>query len=245
MPAKRQVFDDIRSKIESGELAPNAQLSSERELVERYDVSRPTIREAVRLLREHGLVRAEHGRGVFVRPAASLVRLARNRLSRAARAEDKGAFMGDAATGGFTPDVSTRVRKEPADETSARLLEIEPGDEILVRDRVMRANGQAVQLAISRFSRSVTRGTLIEEADTGPGGVYARLEEAGHVLTHFDEVVTARMPSSREQSLLQLADGTPVIAVTRIAFAADRPVELNDMVLAADKYELHYRLPAE
>jgi GntR family transcriptional regulator len=239
------VFDDLRGKIESGELASDAQLPSERELVEHYDVSRPTIREAVRLLREHGLVRAEHGRGVFVRSSTSLVRLARNRLSRAARAEDKGAFMGDAAAGGFTPDVSVRVRKEPADETTARLLGIEPGDEVLVRDRVMRVNGQAVQLAISRLPRSVTRGTLIEEVNTGPGGVYARLEDAGHTLTHFEEVVTARMPSSHEQSLLQLPDGTPVIAVTRIALTVDRPIEVNSMVLASDKYELHYQLPAE
>jgi GntR family transcriptional regulator len=245
VPAKRQVADDIRTRIESGELAPGAQLPSERELVDRYKVSRPTIRDAVKLLREQGLVRAEHGRGVFVRPATSLVRLARNRLSRAARAENKGTFLGDAQIGGFTPEVVVSIWTEPADETTAQLLDIAPGDEILVRDRVMKADGQVVQLSVSRIPRSATRDTAIEETDTGPGGIYARLDESGHVLDHFEEVVAARMPTAEEQSLLQLPEGTPVIVVSRIAFTSDQAIELNTMVLASDRYELHYHLPAD
>jgi GntR family transcriptional regulator len=109
----------------------------------------------------------------------------------------------------------------------------------------MRADGSAVQLAVSRFPRAITRDTALEETNTGPGGVYARLEETGHILDHFEEIVGARMATPHEQSVLQLPEGTPVITVTRIAYTADRAVEVNDMVLAADRYELHYQLPAE
>jgi GntR family transcriptional regulator len=244
VPAYRQVAAALRERIETGVLAAGAPLPSERELTEMFSVSRPTIREAVKLLRTQGLVVAEHGRGVFVRPPATVTRLARNRLSRAARAANQGAFLGDAAAGGFTPSISVRIRFEPADERVAELLAIPVDTEVTVRDRVMRANGLAVQLAVSRLPRDITRGTLLEEVNTGPGGAYARLEEAGYVLDHFEEVVGARMPTQAEQSLLQLPDGTPVISVTRVAYSA-RPVEVNDMVLTADRYELHYRLPAE
>ncbi|TCO57328.1 GntR family transcriptional regulator [Actinocrispum wychmicini] len=245
VPAYRQVADQLAAQISTGELAPGAPLPSERELVDLFGISRPMVREAVKLLRMRGLVDVEHGRGAFVRTPGQVVRLSRNRLTRAARSLNKGAFLGDADAAGFTPSVSVRVRVETADERVARLLEIEPGNEVLVRDRVMSANGLVVQLAVSRLPRDVTLGTALEEIETGPGGAYARLEQAGHVLVHFDETVSARMPSVEEQAQLQLPEAIPVIAVTRVAYTADRPVEMNDMVLAANRYELHYRLPAE
>ncbi|MFC0115421.1 GntR family transcriptional regulator [Kibdelosporangium aridum] len=244
VPAYRQIADHLRGQIESGKLAPGSPLPSERELVDTYDASRPTIREAVKLLRTSGLVVAQHGRGVFVRPPSVVTRLARTRLSRSARAENKGAFMGDAAAGDFAPSVSVRVRVEAADERVADLLNVEPGTEVVVRDRVMRANNDVVQLAVSRLPRDLTQGTPIEEVDTGSGGVYARLEESGHVLDRFEEFVSARMPTVDEQSLLQLPEGSPVITVTRVAYTADRAVEVNDMVLAANRYELHYEFAA-
>ncbi|ALG11507.1 hypothetical protein AOZ06_35715 [Kibdelosporangium phytohabitans] len=71
---------------------------------------------AIKLLRNGGLVVARHGRGVFVRPDTFVTRLVRTRLSRSARAEDKGAFMGDADAGNFVPSISVDVRVEPADD---------------------------------------------------------------------------------------------------------------------------------
>lgn len=246
VPAYRQVAADLRAKIESGEYAPGAPIPSERELVASYGVSRPTVRDAIGELRAAGVVVAEHGRGVFVRPPTTVVRLARSRLSRAARAENKGAFLGDASAGGFTPSTTVKIRFEPADDRTAELLGIAVGDEVTVRDRVMRADGLAVMIAVSRLPRSVTRDTAIEEIDTGPGGTYARLEEAGHRLGHFDEAVSARMPTPEEASVLQLQAGTPVVRVTRVAYASDgRALEVNDMTLAGDRYELVYQIPAE
>ena len=103
VPAFRQVAADLREKITTGQLAPGAQLPSERDLVDAYGVSRPTVRDAVNLLRSEGLVTSEHGRGVFVRPPASIQRIARSRLSREARERNRGAFLADAAARGFTP----------------------------------------------------------------------------------------------------------------------------------------------
>lgn len=97
---------------------------------------------------------------------------------------------------------------------------------------------------MSRLPRNLTPGTAIEQTDTGPGGMYARLEDAGHRLRHFAEYVGCRMPTQEEQQLLQLVTGQPVITVTRVAHAAV-PVEVNDMVLACDRYELSYEWPAD
>ncbi|KOX13345.1 transcriptional regulator [Saccharothrix sp. NRRL B-16348] len=244
VPAYRQVATDIRAKIESGEYAPGAPIPSERTLVDQYGVSRPTIRDAIALLRQEGALIAEHGRGVFVRPRATVQRLSRSRLSRDARTANRGAFLGDASAGGFTPSTTVKIRFEPADERTADLLGLDAGEEVTVRDRVMRADGLAVMLAVSRLPRSITRGTAIEEVNTGPGGAYARLEENGHTLTHFEEIVSARMPTPEEASILQLSSGVPVVRVTRVAYAG-RAVEVNDMTLASDRYELIYHIPAD
>ncbi|WP_020663326.1 GntR family transcriptional regulator [Amycolatopsis benzoatilytica] len=246
VPAFRQVAADLREKIAAGRYAPGDQLPSEREMVETYGVSRPTVRDAVDMLRAEGLVTSEHGRGVFVRPPASIQRIARSRLSRAARAKNRGAFLADAAARGFTPSSSVKLRFEEADARTAQHLAIAEGTEVTVRDRVMRADGLVVQLAVSRFPRELTRATAIEDVDTGPGGAYARLEEAGHRIGWFAEHVGARMPTPDEASLLQLAEGVPVMTITRVAHGEDgTPLEMNDMVLAADRYELSYEWMAD
>ncbi|QWF77596.1 GntR family transcriptional regulator [Amycolatopsis sp. CA-230715] len=246
VPAFRQVAADLRDKISAGDYAPGDRLPSERELVESYGVSRPTIRDAVNVLRTEGIVTAEHGRGVFVRKSVALRRLPHSRLSRRARTRHQGAFLADAAAGGFTPTWSVTVRTEVAGERAASILEISADTEVTVRDRIMRADGLVVQLSTSRLPREFTRGTAIEEVDTGPDGTYARLEEAGHRLGAFAEHVGARMPSPAEASALQVDEGTPVLTVTRVAFRADGiPLEMNDIVRSADKYELSYEWAAD
>ncbi|MGQ0838213.1 GntR family transcriptional regulator [Actinokineospora sp.] len=245
VPVYRQLADVLRDRISSGSYPPGTQLPSERDLVAEFGVSRPTVRQAVGLLQQSGAILVEHGRGAFVRPTPTVHRLARNRLSREARETGRGAFLGDAAVGGWQPTVSVRIRFESADDRAASLLDVSVGTELCVRDRVMSANGVPVQLAVSRLPRSITRGTAMEEVDTGVGGVYSRLEEIGRGLVRFEELVGARMPTAEERRTLQLAPGTPVITVTRVALTDGGPAELNDMVLAADRYELHYVLPAE
>ncbi len=246
VPAYRQVADDIRAKINAGEYGPGDQLPSERDLVDAYGVSRPTIRDAIGLLRTDGVVIAEHGKGVFVRSAPPVIRLAMSRLSRTEREANRGAFLGDAATGGFTPTSAVRIYFEPADVRVADLLGVDPGTEVCVRDRVMSANDVPVQLSMSRLPRTLTAGTAIEQENAGSGGSYARLEEAGHRLAYFTETVGARMPTPAEASTLQLTAGTPVVTVTRIAFTTtDTPVEVNDIVMAADRFALVYKIPAD
>lgn len=60
------VADDIAQRITSGQLTPGTRLRSERELAEEYGRAYGTIRKAMGLLRERGLIRTVHGRGTFV-----------------------------------------------------------------------------------------------------------------------------------------------------------------------------------
>lgn len=61
-----QIIEQIESSILAGELKAGDQLPAERELAQRFGVSRTAVREAVKALREKGLVEAYSGRGTFI-----------------------------------------------------------------------------------------------------------------------------------------------------------------------------------
>ncbi|MEU8263492.1 winged helix-turn-helix domain-containing protein [Micromonospora sp. NPDC048999] len=65
--AYQRIVDDIVAGIESGDLPPGSKLPSSRELQEQYKTSHMTVRTAVTILRDRGLVESVSGVGVFVR----------------------------------------------------------------------------------------------------------------------------------------------------------------------------------
>lgn len=246
LPAYRQLADQLRARIKSGEYAPGSRLHSERELSDMYQTSRVTVRQAIAELRAEGVIAAEHGRGLFVRQRPPVQRLGRTRLSSRERQAGRGTFTTDASTQQFTPRVEVDVRTETADARTAEQLQLDHGTTVVIRDRLMFADDHPVQIARSRLPYALVADTPIQQENTGPGGIYARLAEIGHAPTHFVESVAARMPTPEEAAALQLIEGTPVLLISRVAFdAADTPVETNDMILAADRYELVYEIPAD
>ncbi|MDQ1597420.1 MAG: hypothetical protein QOI70_844 [Microbacteriaceae bacterium] len=62
------ISDNLLTRIIEGEFAPGDTLPGEQELVVRHDVSRMTVREAVKTLEAMGVARIERGRGTFVNP---------------------------------------------------------------------------------------------------------------------------------------------------------------------------------
>jgi GntR family transcriptional regulator len=68
MPLHTQLYHLLQAQIESGELLPETQLPSERELCERYGVSRTTVRNALAQLINQGLVYTAVGKGNYVAP---------------------------------------------------------------------------------------------------------------------------------------------------------------------------------
>src|SRR5215471_17140850 len=65
-PIYRQVADELRHAIESGQLKPGERLPTEDKLMAQYKASRNTVRAAVKELATRGLVETRHGQGTFV-----------------------------------------------------------------------------------------------------------------------------------------------------------------------------------
>lgn len=245
-PVYRQIADVLRASIESGELAPGARLPSESELMQRFDVAQGTIRNALGVLRGEGLVLAEHGRGVFVRERPRLRRLAHDRFARKHREAGRAAYLAEAEAEDVKPRVDVYfVGPDTATTEVAQRLQVRKGAKVLVRRRRYLSDDHPTELATSYIPWGIANGTKMLEENPGPGGVYARIEEAGHRLDHFDEEITARMPTPEEAKALRLAAGTPVLHLVRTAYDSDgTPVEVCDTVMSADMYQLSYRLDA-
>lgn len=244
--AYRQIADQLRTQINGGELSAGDKLPSERALMDAYGAARGTIRQAIAQLRNEGLVEVEHGRGVFVRRHPPVRRLASDRFARQHRERGRAAYLAELEAEGRRPDVEViEVGPHPAPTDVATRLQLDEDETVLVRRRRYLADGQPMELATSYVPWSFAEGTSMVEPNPGPGGIYARLEERGHVLDRFTEEVTARMPSEEERRALRLVPGTPVITLVRTAYDKDAiPVEVCDTVLASDRYVLSYELPA-
>jgi GntR family transcriptional regulator len=245
-PAYRQLADRMRDAISSGEVGPGEQLPSERVIMDESGSARGTVRQAIALLKAEGLIEIEHGRGAFVRRRPPVRRVASDRFARRYREAGRVAFEAGMAGEGRIPEVEVlEVGPQEADDEIASRLKLGRDHKVLVRRRRYLADGQPMELATSFVPWKLARGTAIAEADTGPGGIYARLEESGHRLERFVEEVSGRMPSPEEAGALRLSSGVPVIKVVRTAFDTDgQAVEVCDTVMAADRYVLSYELPA-
>lgn len=242
----RQIADHLRAAVESGRLKAGERLPSEAQLMDHYGVARMTVRNALQILQTEGLIVSEHGKGVFVRTQPPVRRLASDRFARRHRKDGKAAFIAESEQAGARPTVDMiEVREEEASAEIAERLLLHDKNTVVVRSRRYSLNGRPVETAISYIPADLARDTPITEANPGPGGIYARLEERGHTLERFTEEVHARMPSAMEKRILGLAPGTPVFRLIRTAFDVDgRPVEVCDTIMAADAYVLSYELPA-
>ncbi|MGH3938202.1 MAG: GntR family transcriptional regulator [Pseudonocardiaceae bacterium] len=245
----RRIADAVRALINTGELAPGDKLPSERELAQRFQTARNTAREGVRLLVEEGLVTAQHGRGVFVRHQDRIFRWGSDRYSRTAYRET-----------GLTPfrlemarqDKTARVdvigidRVTPPYEVAERLGV--PGDESSVLRRINHyfADDEPIQIVTTYLRWSEAEGTALLEPNTGPGGIYGRLEKRGHILTEGADEITARMPSYEESRSLGTPPGVPVLDLLHTSIDQDgEPFEVSRFVHRGDLAGLLYRFPID
>src|ERR1039458_8997868 len=137
-PPSRTIAEAIREQIESGELPPGAQLPSERDLASAYGTARNTAREAVRILSDAGLVITDHGRGSFVRPSTTLIRLGNDRYSPKHRETGLSPFLLECAKQGKTGrfEVLSIDRVQPPPQVADRLNVPAATESVLRRENV-------------------------------------------------------------------------------------------------------------
>jgi GntR family transcriptional regulator len=249
-PLQVRVADDLRQQIETGTLQAGQQLPTYDDLAERYLCSLAVVRKAVELLKNQGLVVTVQGRGTYVRERPRARRHGMDRYSRSrwksADNTAKPILIAEAEAQGHKAGQQLRELAEvAAPEKVAERLNIDPGLTVWVRRRTTFIDDRANQLADSYYPLDVAAAApRIREEDTGPGGGFARLEDAGFHLHEICEEWNVRMPSGPETVALQLPAGTPVVDLARTTYdTTGRAVEVMLAVLAGDMTSFAYRFP--
>lgn len=243
-PLQVRVADDIRMAIETGTYLPGDRLPTLDAIAEANLCSLAAARGAVDLLRNQGLVVTHQGRGTFVRERPKARRHGMDRYAGHVWRGGQAILTAEAAGQGLSAGQLIRELAEVSapDAVSSR-LNIPPQTPVWVRRRTTMVDGRPNQLADSYYELDVVAGTKIMDEDTGPGGGFARLEEAGYPLTEIHEEWVPRMPNGPESSALRLPPGTPVVDLIRTTFSGDRPVEVMLAVIAGDMVSMSYRFP--
>lgn len=239
----RRIADDLRAGIRAGEYEPGRALPGENDLMARYAVARMTVRQALAELQREGLAVARRGSGVYVSDFSPVVRDEIRRLSSAPWARGESVWRDETDARELTVD-DLAVTAGPAPAHVAAALDLAVDDPVWIRSRRFVLDRRRIMLSVSWLPAAIVEGTAITTPDPGPGGTYARLAELGYAPTRFREEIRARPASPEEAERLSLSPAGPVIALARSAFAGDRPVELNEMVLDAAVYVLRYDFAA-
>jgi GntR family transcriptional regulator len=209
----------IERALEAGEWAPGAAIPAEVALAARFGVSQGTVRKAIGALAAENLLVRRQGKGTFVathteEPASNFrfLRIRRND----GRPEYPGSRLID-------------LKRARASAEIARQLAIRAGDGVFVLRRVLDYAARPAVLDEITLPAVLFNGLTRARFAGYPGSMYGFFETAfGVRMLRAEERLHAVAADPASAGLLDVAPGTPLLAVERIAFTYnDRPVEVR------------------
>ncbi|WP_170945288.1 GntR family transcriptional regulator [Rhodococcoides fascians] len=204
------------------DLSPGDPFPSERDLAERHGVSRETLRQAMRELLVAGRVE-RRGRATVVAAPKVVLPLAIGSYTEAAR--DKGLSATRILVGWTVSN---------ADDDTAELLRVEPGDAVVQLERVFTTDGTRVGLETTRIPEYRIPG-LVETFDYRVS-LYAELRTRGIVFGRVVDTIETVLPDAREAALLTVDTRTPMFLLNRVSFDKDgMPIEQRRSLYRGDR----------
>ncbi|MGJ3239037.1 MAG: GntR family transcriptional regulator [Anaerolineae bacterium] len=227
-PLYEQIKDYILHGIHSGTYKPNDRIPSERDLSDRFGVSRLTVNKAVKQLVRDGWLYVQIGKGTFINDEPIDQQL-----------ETLTSFTEEMTKRG--QETSSKVLFAhiiEADTTLARQLLIPMGVAILRLQRVRLVAERPMALETSHVVATHCRD-ILDTHDFSRESLYSVLRQDYDIsLTHAEQVFEARSASPQEAEALDLETGDPVLAISRVTFTANKqPLEYVQSVYRGDKYK--------
>jgi GntR family transcriptional regulator len=220
----------LQKMIETGSVEPGHALPSERELAKLLSLSRVTVRKALAGLADDGLLTQRHGAGTFV---ADRIVKSFSKLT---------GFTQDLRARGLKPRVKFLERS--AGEVSpeeAMALHLSPGARVVRLRRLRFAADKPLAL-----EHTVVPQSLLHDPRTVKLSLYAALEDLGCRPTRALQRLRAVALDAAQAKLLNLAVGSPALAIERRAFLDDgRVVEFTRSLYRGDAYDFVAELHAD
>ena len=194
-------------------MAPNEKLPSERDLIEEFGFSRPTIQKALSDLENEGIIYRRPRQGSFV---------SERRLHKSL--DSLQSFPEDLRSSGDVP--STRLiafEIIEASETVARKLHLKSGDPVYYLVRLRHKNGDPIIYDYSYYAPFAIQDASCE---VFVDSIYSFMEQRGMKISMAEKTVDAILPPKEIAEALKLRDDEPVIKIEMVAYLSDgRPFE--------------------
>lgn len=232
----------IEEQINAGMWKPGDTMPTEAALAREYGVSRNTVRHALEHLELRGLVRGEGTAGRTVADRVLLdihVTRPASRVSGEQRATaGADSWRADVEALGHKARVRLYVGATAAGEMAGR-LDLEPGDQVIVREQLRLAGGRPHNWVEWYFPRSLAAGTKLAHPDDIAEGSIPYLGGIGHGPHSYTVEIETRMPGLGEQGRLGIPHGVPVMIEYRTGFGpSGRPVFCSVTVWPGDRTRL-------
>jgi GntR family transcriptional regulator len=235
----QRVAEQLRSMIMDGRLPPNSQLPNEPDLSAMMKVSRSTVRSAFTLLEQGGFIQRRWGVGTFI---------AKNPPTYNNLSINSGVTQLIRSSGAEPGFVEFMIATIPATEHVANHLSLEPGDHVVVLERVRLANDRRVV-----FSRDIIPQALFLDQDgiIPLDEVEDFLNEQQSMYTFFRERLgleihhgIARIrPLSAELYLaekLAIPQGSSILNIEQVDFGNDgEPLAMSDEYYVPDAFTFY------
>jgi GntR family transcriptional regulator len=255
-PTQVRIADDLRIKIERGELQPGDPLPSAHELSRQWACSPSSGRAAINLLKKQGLATTSQGNRPIVRvpPRQSILResAGQDEKDRVLLPEEERRLNG-AAEDNLRVSIkdlkfTSRYDRIPAPPDLAEIFNCEPGTELLQREYESfdRTTGLREQWSVSYIPVHLVEGNpalLDSSHEPWPGGTQHQLYTVGIEIARMDNEITAAMPTTVEIQQWGLSEGVPLLCGRRVAVDTQgRPVEVSDARYPADRTKMLFSL---
>lgn len=233
LPLYSQIKDVLRERILDGTYPAHSKLPSESALMATFEVSRITVRQALRDLQKEGLTFSIQGKGTFVTKPKAVQELT--------RLQGFGEAM--ARKGYETYSKLTGAREVGADRDVARALGLSRGEAVVEIERVRHLNRSPVSLDVSYFPADVGRRLLQE--DLAARDIFDILEnDYAFRLQAADLTIDATVADRRLAGHLGVAEGSPILRIERLTYVdGSRPLDFEYLYYTGDAYQ--YRLRVE
>ncbi|MFI9006230.1 GntR family transcriptional regulator [Actinosynnema sp. NPDC053489] len=214
-------------------LGEGTALPPERELAERFSVSRVTLRQAVAELVLEGKLQRRQGSGTFVAPPKLVQPLALLSYTEGMRRQ------GVEPTRGVIT-----VEHLPADDVLARDLRVGRGDRVVHLERVLLADGERIGLE-SAYLSAARFPTLLEVFDPTTSLHACLTDQLGVVFAEAEERVETVLATPREALLIGTNPALPMLLLHRVAHDdTGEPIERVRSLYRGDRFSFVARLRA-
>ena len=235
-PLYNQLVDLLKEKIEM-EMEANDMLPSERELTNRYGLSRTTVRLALQELEKQGYIYRQHGKGTFVSDLSKQVTNLSGSYS----------FTEQMRSLGKTPETKIlEFEVVEANKYLAGRLGVSLGEKLLKLKRLRLADGQPMMLERSYLPAKKFLTLTRELLEQKP--LYDLFsQEFNQTIRVANEEFFATVAKSKDARQLQIIEGSPVLNLRRTTYNTENEIiEFTLSVARADQFRYriaHVRTP--